>query len=360
MEEQAKGAFLIKTAYFLTVWVGTALICRFLLWYLTPFLVGGLMAWTVQKPACFLAGKSGIKRSVFAVGLVIILFCAGGAVMVFGMIKGVEALAEPAQILSRKVPELFADRENLYERMKPFFARLPAGFAEAARGWAETAGAKIAETATDFFASFAAKVVGRVPSFLFGSIVTLVSGCYIAADFERLIAFVQGVIGAKRTETVRKIKRIITQSVGKLIKGTCLISALVFLMLTAGFFLLRVPHAVFTAAGVALVDLLPILGTGTVLLPWGIGALLIGNPATGIGLLVLYAAITVARNFIEPRVMGKQTGINPLFTLLAMFIGLKLFGGFGVLLLPVVLMVTVEYYKDEMRKERTPDPGQAS
>ena len=76
-----------------------------------------------------------------------------------------------------------------------------------------------------------------------------------------------------------------------------------------------------------------------------------GDAGTAGGIIALYAVITVIRNFAEPRIIGGQMGINPLFTLLAMFIGIKLFGVVGIFLLPVALIVTVKYYKDEMETE---------
>ena len=95
---------------------------------------------------------------------------------------------------------------------------------------------------------------------------------------------------------------------------------------------------------IAIIDILPVLGTGTVLIPWGIAELLFENTALGIGLLVLYAVITVIRNFAEPKIVGRQMGINPLFTLLSMFIGIKLLGFAGVIIFPTALIVTVKYY----------------
>ena len=124
-----------------------------------------------------------------------------------------------------------------------------------------------------------------------------------------------------------------------------------FLELLAGLYILRIKYAPLLAALISVIDILPVLGTGTVLVPWAAAELLARDTAAGIGLLVLYAVITVIRNFAEPKIIGKEMGINPLFTLLAMFIGLKLFGFAGILLLPITLIVVVKYYKDEMEAE---------
>ena len=111
---------------------------------------------------------------------------------------------------------------------------------------------------------------------------------------------------------------------------------LTFGELTAGLLLLRVPHAVLLAALIAVVDILPILGTGTVLIPWIAVSLLGGNTAFAVGLTVLYVVITVVRNILEPRVVSRQIGLHPLATLFFMFLGLRATGGIaGMLLFPV-------------------------
>lgn len=101
---------------------------------------------------------------------------------------------------------------------------------------------------------------------------------------------------------------------------------------------------------IAVVDVLPVLGTGTVVIPWGITEILLGNGVRGVGLFVMYAVVTLVRSFAEPKIIGNQIGINPLFTLIAMFVGLKTLGFLGVLIFPTVLIVTVEYYKEQMGK----------
>ena len=124
-----------------------------------------------------------------------------------------------------------------------------------------------------------------------------------------------------------------------------------FLELTAGLMLLKIKYAPFIALLISVIDILPVLGTGMVVIPWGFAELITGNAARGIGLLVMYAVITLVRNFAEPKIIGDKIGINPLFTLLAMFIGLKTAGIAGVLLFPTALIVTVKYYKNEMNEE---------
>ncbi len=118
-----------------------------------------------------------------------------------------------------------------------------------------------------------------------------------------------------------------------------LIMALTFAELFVAFSLMGVSYAFLTAAAVALVDLLPILGVGTVLLPWSAISFLMGDPRLGIGLLLTYAVVSLVRQFVEPRLIGKELGIPPLLSIITMYVGFRLFGFIGLISAPAVAML---------------------
>ena len=104
-----------------------------------------------------------------------------------------------------------------------------------------------------------------------------------------------------------------------------------------GFLILRVNYATTLALIIALLDMLPVIGTGTVLIPWGIGAIVTGRVGMGIGILVMFGIITVVREVIEPKIVGSSIGMHPLLTLVAMYTGYKLLGLWGILIFPPAL-----------------------
>ena len=121
--------------------------------------------------------------------------------------------------------------------------------------------------------------------------------------------------------------------------------------LFVGLLLLRVPYAFLLALLIAVVDILPVLGTGTIVIPWGIITLILGNFPLGIGLLILYAIITVVRQSLEPRVVGHQIGLHPLITLISMFVGVSLFGFLGLFGLPIAVTVFVQIKRAEKENQ---------
>ena len=112
-----------------------------------------------------------------------------------------------------------------------------------------------------------------------------------------------------------------------------------------GLLFLRIPYAVFIALGIAVFDILPVLGTGGILLPWTVVMLVLGDYPMAVGILLLYIVITVVRNSLEPKIVGKQVGLHPLITLIAMFVGLQLGGLPGLIAAPMSIVILVNMEK---------------
>ena len=117
---------------------------------------------------------------------------------------------------------------------------------------------------------------------------------------------------------------------------------LTLLILLSGFLLLRLPNAPLWALGIALVDAFPVLGTGTILLPWSLFCLLQRDTAQAIGLLGIYATITLSRSLMEPKLLGRHLGLDPLATLMALYIGYKLWGIGGMILAPLLAVTALQ------------------
>lgn len=351
LKQEARKDFLINALYFFTVSAIVFIVCRFLLKYLTPFVVGGAIAWLVQKPAKFISGKTRIKRKLAAAGLALAVFLLAAGLCVFLVLRISSGISNFAGEVSGYAEEISAFFEKIKKSTESFFSDMPEELSVLADSFFKKASDTMISAVTGFVSDSAAYVAGRMPGILLSCIVSAVAACYIAADFPSLIRFARGVIGPRVYGNIRKVKEIFVTSVFKLGKGYAILMLMTFAELLAGFYLLGIKHALLLAALTAVIDILPVLGTGTVLVPWAAVLFILGDIGTAGGIIVLYAVITVIRNFAEPRIIGGQMGINPLFTLLAMFIGIKLFGVAGIFLLPVALIVTVKYYKDEMESE---------
>ncbi len=114
---------------------------------------------------------------------------------------------------------------------------------------------------------------------------------------------------------------------------------LTFFELTVGLHILGIENALVIAFLIAIFDVLPVLGTGGIMLPWILISFLNNQVKTGVGLLILYLVITVIRNIIEPKIVGKQIGLHPLLMLMCMYLGARLFGFLGIFILPILILI---------------------
>ena len=347
MEQESRKNFIINTLYFLMIAAGIYIFSVFLLRYLMPFVIGGAVAWFVQKPANFISSKTGIKRSASAGVLALALFTAAAALVFFICFKALSAAAGLFEEIGGNADMLTELFDNLKNLVAASFEKLPEEFTAFLSRLYGDAVNRAVSWFTALISSAAGYTVKHAPEFLLSCAVAAASACYIAADFERLLKFVSGLFGKKLYGKAVRVKNILVNSVFKFAKGYMIILGITFAELFAGLAVLKIKYALLLAALIALIDILPILGTGTVLIPWAAVELIMGNTAEGVSLSVLYLVITLVRNFAEPKIIGNQMGIKPLFTLLAMFIGIKLFGIAGIFILPITLIVVIEYYKEE-------------
>ena len=126
---------------------------------------------------------------------------------------------------------------------------------------------------------------------------------------------------------------------------------LTFFEVLIGLLILKKDYAFLISLGIAAVDLLPLLGAGSVLLPWAIVSFIMRDTQTAMGLLILYGIIVVVRQIAEPRIVGSSIGISPIASLFSMYVGLKLFGLIGMILGPAAAFVISELVGNESGDE---------
>ncbi len=341
MEQQAKKHFLINFLYVLVIVGLTVIISRFLLIRMFPFLLSLIVAALSQKPAKFISQKVGVKKSLCAAILAAGIYIGVGAGLVFLIYRIIVSSAGLIDYL----PKVFSKFSELIKQLEVWVLDLlPDGYKISLSSVLED----LLKNLTAFLTDIIKKTVSSAPSFLLSSVVALVASCYISKDFDGLAKFVKSISPKGIYDRFLRIKTIFTTSVLKMLRGYFILMLITFFELWLGFLILGINTPYIWAFIISLIDFLPVLGTGAVLVPWGIYLALIGNTTLAAGIAVLYIIMVIVRNFIEPKIVSQQIGINPLFTLFSMYLGLKLFGGVGLVLFPLILIVTIKYYKDEV------------
>ncbi len=348
MERKSKKAFIIDVIYALIMLTAVILTSFILFKYLFPFVIGTIIAFAVQRPADAICKKLKFKKGLAAAGLSLLIYLSFAAVLVFLVYKLVGfsvGVAENLPDLLKKLANVFG---VLKQKFSTVFSIMPQEFSMFSTKFFDNTASLIFEKLGGTISGFAGSVAKKMPQFFISSIVTLVATCYLAKDYETLVKFIKNFLGELSSKRIVKIKNIFVGSILKMIKGYLILLVITFVELFVGFLVLRVEYPFVLAVLIAFVDLLPVIGTGTVLIPWAFVSALLGNLKFAVCLAVLYVIILSLRNFMEPKIIGKQIGINSLFTLLFMFAGYKIFGVLGLVLFPIILIVTIKYYKSEM------------
>ena len=351
MGDSAKKNFIINTIYYL-LWIAIFLITgRLLFKYILPFIIAIIVASLMQRPARMLSEKIKIKKGICAVVLSATVYITLAAFLIFIILKAFSftgVIIKSLSNFSDAASSFFANIQGLF---KGFLGNVSEEVKNAGdkifHGILENAVIKL----SSLLSNGAASVVKTAPTFLFSSIVALAATCYISRDYDNLSEFVKKMTPEKNIKAFLKVKVILKDSVLKILGGYLILMLITFLELAIGLSCLKVKNWLLLAIIISLVDALPVLGAGAFLIPWGILNIVMGNKFLGIGLMALYIILIVVRNFAESKIVGNKTGINPLFILFAMFLGLKVFGVIGLLVLPVTFIVIIKYYKNEMEEE---------
>jgi sporulation integral membrane protein YtvI len=187
--------------------------------------------------------------------------------------------------------------------------------------------------------NFSLNIAMKLPEFLVSFLIGCIASFYMLFDYDRLAEMITRQLSPQINKSVDVFNTQVLSSLIKMILSYIVISAICFVELLIGFFILNIEDAAFIALLIAVLDVLPVLGSGGVLVPWGIVALLMGDPMQGIGMFVLWGVIVVVRQVVEPKIVGSQIGLHPLITIAALFLGLKLMGGLGLIVAPLYIIV---------------------
>ena len=327
--------FILLPGIFLCLWAGL----RFLLPLCLPCLLGlglALAAEPLVRPLSRRVPRAlGAALGVSAAFLAL----AAGLLLLFALLlRGLRSLGS---ILPELEQTAAAGITLLEDRLL--------GLARQAPG---TLGALLQQNVRALFSGSTALLAegGKYILSLAGSLLTRIPGGFLTAGTALISGFMLSVrlpglrLWCRRRLTalqplLRTLGRI-RRAVGGWLLAQAKLSCLSFVLLTLGFVILKIPYAPVWALGTALLDALPVLGTGTVLLPWSLVCFVQQDSPRALGLIGIYVAESLIRSGLEPRLLGRQLGLDPLVTLMALWAGYRLGGLMGMLLAPV-LAVTV-------------------
>ncbi len=331
--------FLPVAAVFLGVW----LLMRYLFPLFAPFLLGFFLAVLAEPLVKIFQRRLHLRRGAacFAAVTAILAAVAGaaGALVVLAV--------QRAAALARAFGGLSARLQQVENTLVELAAQAPGGLSEplqsAARGLFQPEG-ELMTHGTKAALDAAGKAAEGLPGLLMLLGTAILAGYMLSVRLPSLRS--QAAQMPLWKNQLRPALTRLRSSAGCWLKAQCKLSAVTFAIVLTGYLLLGVKGAFALALLTAVVDAVPLLGTGTVLLPWALVCLLQGQQVRAIGLLGVYLTALLVRSSLEPRLVGQHLGLSPLTALAALYTGYRLWGFGGMILAPILTVTAIELARE--------------
>ncbi len=341
MNIEKRRCFIINFIYFFIIGGITFVLLKYGLPFIGPFALAFIIAFLLDKPITFLSTKSGINRIFIAIASIILFYVIVG--VLFALI-GVS--------LFISIRDLFFQLPNLYLlEIQPVLIQL-FDFLESSISKMDVSllptidevSFNLLQTLGDSVSNFSMKMIGIIsnyasslPALFIKILFTIISSFFFTVDYKKITHFLLQQLNEKHQKLIIEIKTYVINTLFKCILSYLFIMSITFVELFIGFKIIGLDKALLIALIIAIFDVLPVLGTGGIMIPWAILSALQKNYSLAIALFILYLFITIIRNILEPKIVGSQVGLHPVVTLMSLFVGAQLFGILGLFGLPIAL-----------------------
>lgn len=306
--------------------------------FVMPFIIAFIIASMAEPIIRLLMRKTKILRK-YAVPLTLLVFLGFlGLTVTLIIIRLISEVKSAAVILPDLASGLYDDINFWIKSYKDIFDWLPTEITDSIGSILLDFSKSITNLLKSITKGAYTTAISIPEAFLF-TIVTALSTFFISNDREKISRFFTAQFPEKWINKTKDIINDMFSALAGYIKAQLIIVVVVFFILFAGFSIIRVKYSLLLAFIISIVDALPIFGTGAFLIPWSIYSFFTGNIRMGISLLVLYGIALIVRQLIEPKIVGDQIGVHPLVTLMAMYVGLKVFGFIGLILGPIFVLI---------------------
>ncbi|MBS4202623.1 sporulation integral membrane protein YtvI [Lederbergia citrea] len=327
-----------------------------------PFIIAIAIAIFMNPAVRFLEKKWKFPRvlAVLTTLLLLIAIFAGLITLLIAEIVG--GTSYLSTVVPQHVGTLISYIEDLFAgQVIPFYNKIAGMFKSLDSGQQDTikdsitdTGNKITESATAFLQNFFLKLpalVSWIPNAATVIVFSLLATFFISKDWDNLTSASTRFMPEKAKTSGRKVFIDLKKALAGFVKAQLTLISITLVIVLIGLLILRVDYAITIALITGIVDLLPYLGTGTVFIPWIIYELVIGNYGLALGLGILYTVVIVQRQVMEPKILSSNIGLNPLATLVALFVGFKLIGFLGLIVGPVTLVLVTTLHKANVFKD---------
>ncbi len=307
--------------------------------YCMPFVLGFVFAWMLEPLLRFFMRHTILSRKVISIVLVLLIcaFLVGGlSFLVYKVVVEVASLTNNWGSIWGEISQAIT---QLWDMVKRALSYLPPQMQTMAENITGQAVSWLQALGTSSLLPKTTSVAVKIPSVVVSLVFFLMSLYFIMADYPKIGATVTDWMPDNLRKFLGFLERTFKIAFAGYIRAEFLLSVVVFFILLIGFSLMGLPYAFVLAFGLAVMDFIPIIGAGTVMVPWAVIDVILGDIWTAVVLMIIWGVIVFFRRLAEPKFLGDATGLHPVLSLLSIFVGMKAFGVLGMILAPTLLLV---------------------
>ena len=341
MNLDKKRSFIINVLYFGLMVVIVFVLLKYAVPLLAPFLIGFAIAYLLKRPIRFVSTRLKANRKLVAILMVLLFYCTIGLLIVLLSIKAFTAAGDFLQ----RLPSFYTFRVepvlmNIFDGIEQSVLSMDEALVASLENlWGEFVNSlgQIVSSLSGRAITALSSMAGSLPGLFVKLLMMIISTFFIALDYDRIASFFVRQLSENGRTIFWEIKDYVTGTLFVCIRSYAIIMSITFVELSIGLSIIGIENAVMIALLIAVFDILPVLGTGGIMIPWAVITAIQGEYKLAIALFAVYIVVTIIRNIIEPKIVGSQLGLHPVATLASLFVGAQLFGAVGLFGFPIGL-----------------------
>ena len=336
-----KKNFIVSTIYIFLLAFIAYIIFKYAINLISLFIFAFLIAFLLKKPAKSISLAMKVPRKLVSFVLVLTFYSTVGVLVTLVGVKLISMassviIALPMIYENQFEPFLIVSFDAIEKAVARLDPALVMALNKGSDQFVNSLGNNITNMSLSLVGSIS-NIASSLPALFIKILLMVISTFFIAMDFDFLSGFIFRQFSKKGNEVIQRIKQYMVNTLFVVIRSYIVIMSITFVELSIGLSIIGIPNAILVAFVIAMFDILPVLGTGGIMVPWAMITLIQGNYQTAIGLFAIYIFITIIRNIIEPKIVGSQLGLHPVVTLMSMYIGANIIGVLGLFGFPITL-----------------------
>lgn len=317
-----------------------------------PFLIAFVISLLIEPAIKYLMNKVKLSRKMSSIIIFILVFSIIIGAVIWGIATLVSEATNLLQMLNLYINKAYTQVQETISKLNIERLSISQNILDIVQNSSQDILIKLSNWITEFLTKLL-NIITSIPAIAIYVAITVMSLYFICTDKIYMLDLMEHHMPQKWVKRIGKHVREITASLGGYLKAEITLVFVSFIISVVGLYIFKImgmniKYPLLIALAIGFVDALPILGSGTVMVPWAVVSALNGDIKLGISIVVLWIIMSIVRQFLEPKIVSGKIGIHPIFTLIAMYTGFKIIGIMGMLVGPIVLIIFKSIFAKEI------------